>query len=63
MKDVYGTVYDQDGTPIDSYTSGTVSLYREATPEVPAVAASFDLDVVITAAMLEGQTNVTITIE
>jgi len=57
-----GHVYDVNGDEIMAY-SANVALYRLVAKAEDAVNASCNLNVVITEAMLEGQTNVTITIE
>ena len=63
VKTAAGTVYDKDGNPIDSYTSGSVALYKVKTEAVDAVAATAVIDTEVTAAMLEGKTAIAITVE
>ena len=63
VKTAAGTVYDKDGKPIDSYTSGSVALYKVKTEAVDAVAATAVIDTEVTAAMLEGKTAIAITVE
>ena len=63
VKTAAGTVYDKDGNPIDSYTSGSVALYKVKTEAVDAVAATAVIDAKVTAAMLEGKTAIAITVE
>ena len=58
-----GHVYDVDGNEIDSYTSGQVAVYRLISAAEGATKASCNLNVKIAEAMLEGQTNVTVTIK
>ena len=58
-----GHVYDVDGNEIDSYIGGQVAVYRLVSAAENATNASCDLDVVITEAMLDGKTNVEVTVE